>query len=318
MIKDLIQKDFQEVFPSIIGEGENKLSIDDLMETSNSLLYKELQLMKESINPTEVAGLVSFIELMEISEIDIEYDSNTHYKLKRLAEKYPDHDSFRFFLYRYLLSTSYDNEENSLENLTRLINRIITDPLFALTDFITVSGFGDLILSLINVSEPLLTTLQDAVSRFPNKIILLWITAHLFRVQGNYEEAIRYNLLFLDKLKEMKKKVSKVKFDLDFVDADAEQMVCFQIADLLYDTGNFTEAIIFCNRILDQHKRKPFSESTSFYLYDTLIIRIRIHIASNDKSAFNKDFAELLKVISEEDLQGNYKDILIYAEQLKN
>lgn len=311
-IVSVIQKDFQEIFPTIIGNEEGKLSVDDLMENSYENIISEIQGLREGVDPTENTELISFLKLMEVAELDIEYDSHTHYRLKRLSEKYPDQKSFRFFLYRYLLSTSNGNEEFTVENLKYLIKRVFEDEkLMEVTDFTKLSGLGDSIIGLNAVSDELVTILMDTVSHYPKKIILLWITAHLYRVQRNYQEAIRFNKLFLDKIESLQNSDSKEDIDLDFVDPDAEQMVCFQLADLFfYDIGDYTNALYYCNRVLDQGRGGVYSENIKYYYFDTLIIRIRIHMISDDRKAFQKDYTELLKVVSEEELKENYSDIV--------
>jgi hypothetical protein len=183
-IVSVIQKDFQEIFPTIIGNEEGKLSVDDLMENSYENIISEIQGLREGVDPTENTELISFLKLMEVAELDIEYDSHTHYRLKRLSEKYPDQKSFRFFLYRYLLSTFNGNEEFTIENLKYLIKRVFEDEkLMEVTDFTKLSGLGDSIIGLNAVSDELVTILMDTVSHYPKKITLLWITAHLYRVQ---------------------------------------------------------------------------------------------------------------------------------------
>lgn len=303
-ITDILKKEFQEVFPTIIGE-EPKISFLDIMETSHDHIISEIQNLKEGANH-EKNELVSLLKLVEISEMDIDYDSHIHYRFKRISERYPDYKSFRFFVYRYILSTAYDLEEYSLENFTRLIKRILDDDILINTDFISSSEFGNSLLLLNKVSDDLISILKDAISRYPQKIALLWITANLLRNQEKYQDSIRYYKLFLEKLDSIQNLDNNENIDLDYVDADAEQMVCFQIADIHFDIGDYTNALNYCNKVLDHDQDK---ENSSFY-YDTLIIRIRIHMNSNDRPAFQQDYAELLKVISEEELKENYADLI--------
>ncbi len=165
---------------------------------------------------------------------------------------------------------------------------------------------------LNEVSDELVSILKDAASRFPNKITLLWVTAHLYRVQEKYQESIRYNKLFLEKLESMRNQNSKEKIDTDYVDAESELTVFYQLADLHFRIGDFSNSMYYCNKVQVHDRDK---ENSSFY-YDTVIIRIRIHMNSNDTSAFQQDYNELRKVITEEELKENYSDILKYAKQL--
>lgn len=313
-VVDIISKDFTELFPTLIGDEEPKLSIDDLMETSHDYIMKELHNLKEGVNPDENAELISFLKLMEVAELDIEYDSHVHFLLKRIAEKYPDHKSFRFCEFRYVLNTIINNTDNTQEFLTNFYDKVFSDhTLMNLTDYIQKSGLGNSLILLNEVNDEIINILEDAVTNYPQKIILLWITANLYRVQGKYQEAIKHNQQFLEK----NQKILQEEIDLDFVDGDAEQMVCFQLADLHFNIRDYYTALHYCNRLLNQEKGKIYSENIKFYYFDSLIIRIRIHMVSDNKSEFNKDYDELLKAIKEEELTGNYSDIIDYSKQLK-
>jgi hypothetical protein len=304
-IKELITSDFQKVFPSIIGNETGMLSVDDLMDISHEHIVKEINNLSSNNNLDETSELVSLLELVETSELDIEYDSHVHFLLKRFSEKYPDHKSFRFCEFRYVLNTITNYKDCTKDFLTRFYDKVLADhSLMNLADFIQESGFGNSLLLLNEVSDEIVDMLEDAISRYPQKIILLWITAHLYRVHGNLQEAIKYNQLFLEKLQQN----SQEEYDLDFVDNESEEMVCYQLADLHFISGSIEESLFYCDKVLSIEQAKE----NSTYYYDALIIRIRIHMSNKNSAAFHQDYTELIEAISEEELQENYLEIIQY------
>ncbi|MBN1415657.1 MAG: hypothetical protein JW973_11195 [Bacteroidales bacterium] len=304
-IKDLLKKDFQKVFPTILGDEEGKISISDLMDTSHDIIVSRIQDLNEGINQEEKSEIIFYLELVESSELDIEYDAHFHYLLKRFAEKYPEQKSFRFCEFRYVLNTLSNNKDSTQDFLTRFYDKILADhSLMNLADFIQESGFGNSLILLNEVSDEIVDMLKGAISHYPQKIILLWITAILLRVQGKHKEVIKYNKLFLEKLQESG---TNGIYDLDYVDEESELMVSYQLADLYYQIGDNSNSMNYCDIVLSKDQGK---ESNIYY--DALIIKIRIHMSYNDYDAFQNDYNELLEVVTEKELRENYKDVIDY------
>jgi len=321
-ISQLIFKEFTELFPTIIGKGKSKLSIDELLHSSNDYIFNKLHNLNEGINHEEKSELISFLKLMEAAEDG--YDSKIHYQLKRFSEKYPDHKSFKFFVYQYVLNNLYDNEEITSENLNTIYIGILSEnTLVKVTDFLSVSGLGNAILLQNEVNDELVSIIKDAVSKYPKKISFLWIAAQLLSIQEKYKEALNYILPYLEKLESNMVPgtdgnpytFNDFNIDIDYVDEDSLDLALFQAADLYYKIENHNESLSYADRLIKQYE--GIKNKESYFYFDSLIIRLRINMKRNENTAFKKDYTELLGVITDDELLENYFDIIEYAKQHK-
>lgn len=313
-IKELTIKDITETFKSVIGMGDSKLSVNDIIDSSHEIILSKIRKLK-GIDHKEKSDLIEFLMLNEKAEDGSEYDSTIHYQLKRFSEKYPDQKSFKFFLYRYIFNTFLD-KENSSDDITSHYIKILehNSDLFQLTDFISESGFGYPILMLTEVPNELVSVFRKAVTRFPKKVALLSLLAHLLKLQKNYQESLDFNLQYLEKLESKEENI-----DIDFVNADDMNLALYFAADLHYKIEQYDKSLTYCNRIIDQGEGESTStDSMNFYYFDTLLIRIRINMKRNNISEFQKDYSQLRNVIQEDELKENYADILEYHKSLKN
>jgi tetratricopeptide (TPR) repeat protein len=296
-ISQLVTKEFEKIFPSILKNGRVELSVEDLMDAPNAYIMEELNHLKgvRGVNENERKNLESFISLMDEAEALFDYDEEINKMLTDYIHKYPGITSFKFFQIMYQVNHYLDGGLN-IDTICVYYNDIFENQsdLVNLEDFFQICDFLIPVLLLEHPSKELISTFQFAIDKFPEKALLRFTLGRLFEMRNDIEQALDWNLQFLgqieaDRIYNETKNTYELKGDS--ITSEFYNITLLNICTLFFKNNEFENALDYSNKCLNEFQlisEDIYSFQTLFV--DPLTVRLRIHIQEGNIDEFKKDW----------------------------
>lgn len=323
-IIDLVTNDFEQVFPSILKNGKVELTVEDLLETSNSFILEELEYLKgmPSVSENERVSLKDFIILMDESEDPVDYDESINKRLYSYIQAHPGIKSFEFFQIRYRV-THYADGGLDHNTLVEYYKDIFEHQsiLIMLHDFFERSEFLIPILLLEEPTKELVSIFQFAIDKYPEKALLKFTLGRLYDMRNEVEKALDWSLKFIGQV-EANRIHDAAKDTYEYIgDYTIEDyhISLSSIARLFYENSELENAYNYSDICMKEyHKSSNDIYSFQFLFLDPMLIKLRTHIRMGNKVDFEKDYELLRSTMDDIDFEElDIDDIKEFAKELK-
>lgn len=312
-ILETVHNEFESVFPSILLNEYSDLIAEDFVNSPNSLLLEELNLLKGAprVNEDEWETLYDFLVLVDQcesseGEIDIEKEFG------RFIEKYPDTILFQYLRIHYTTSSiitgNYKGDiamfyKDVFENHPEFLNNTISD-------FFERSNLLESILLLENPSIALINLIQDSAKRYSTSN-LKFTLAQLFFLKQDYQNALLVFYHFAGQV--------ETESPLDNYTKEQYHISISNIANIcFYHIKDYENASLYVDVCLSEYEKNDDVYAFQFLFLDPLLIRLRLSMFKKDKEGFEQNYELLRSKADDSDFaELEIDDIKKFANELK-
>jgi len=312
---DLVKKDFEQVFPSLFQNGKVELTVEDLLETSNTLILEELEFLKGTSNVVEKERLIliDFIKLMDEAEDPVDYDESINQRLCYYIKAYPGIKSFEFFQLRYRV-THYGDGGLDCNKLAEYYKDIFDSQseLILLNDFFERSDFLIPVLLMVDPSNDLVSTFQFAVNKYPGKVLLKFTLGRIFEMRKEYQKSLLWHYHFAGQV-ESDRTCNVFINEYYHIAISNIASLCF------YKIKDYENASIYSEVCLSEFRRNGEDVYSFQVLFlDPILIRLRLSMHNKENEEFKQNYRLLRSKIDDVDFSElDIDDVKEFAKGLK-
>lgn len=313
-IINLINKEFQIVFPSIIGEG--RINLEGILKMPYQDSEKELYKLKGKVNEEERIELLTLLKLMDSDD----YNPLVESQLKDYVRKYPAVLSFKIILIIYQADGYSENGFKDDKEVLDFYSFLENYPdIIRLDDLFFRSRIQTPLLMMDNPSIEIVNLLIKAVNTYPDKAEFKYLVGALYHIIKDYtnsnESLLQYEgQIISDRI--FDKEYNQYIYYGDDVTLDQHILVMYCIMNNFYQMSAYDNAIKYADLLLSVND--IYRADYQFCFVGPMTTRLRIFIKLGKREEFKHDYKILIDDVGEEDVPYmNLRDIVDYNNQLK-